>query len=176
MKLPEKHINFKNKCRKIIGEKIQKIEYAEINYNPEKPTPFFETRSSKIHTIDYSIFFITEKNTIEFYWDSEFTQYALGIKINEKTIFTKTIKWNLSENEFWKNVIGQKIKAVEIGWENEFGEPYPQFITIKFENTTEIYISAAEFINDDDKIAFGFKDNLLVSNDKKIALENKIIM
>lgn len=116
MELSQKHLKFKSHCEKLIGKKIVLVEYAEIDYGKfaNGPSePYYHTHHENIHSIDFSIFMYTNQNEkIEFHWDSRFTQYDLGLKINGKTDFSGCKHWNVTNHKIWTNILNIEIKMV----------------------------------------------------------------
>lgn len=186
MKLFQKHKDFEMLCQQLVGLNISKAEYSEINYKPDKPEPNYLTNYSNIHSVDYSIFLHTQNHSfVEIFWSGEFFQFGIGIKINEKSNFSETMLWDVSELDIWKNIIGQIISKIEIECEelstkdesNKIIENfvYPQNIKITFSNFNKIFISAAGFISQDDEQVFGMLDNLIVTDNEELAKKLNII-
>ena len=186
MTFTNKHIDFENYCRKLIGLTIVKVEYAEISYEPMHPKPCYSTRFSNLDTVDFSIFFHTGVDQIiEFYWDGRFFQYGIGIKVNEPSDFSGFQKWDVSNNDLWRNFIKTKIIDIKLTWETattteeKTGKSetftYPQDIKITFSNDRNIFISAAAFLKQDDNEVYGMLDNLTVTDSEELAREIKMI-
>lgn len=122
---------------------------------------------------------------VEIFWDGKFFQYGIGIKINEPSDFSEFIKWDVSNNRLWQKFIGTSISNIKITWETvntllqkngrieEF--VYPQDIKITFSNNLNIFVSAAGFIEEDDKEVYGMLDNLMVTDNEEIARQVKMI-
>jgi hypothetical protein len=186
MTLSQEHKDFENFSLKLVGQKIICVEYAEFDYE-ESPTPYYPTKYKNLDSIDFSIFFHTDKNDlIEIHWDDTFFQYGIGIKVNEKSDFSNVKKWEVTKNELWDKFIGSEIIDVKITWEavrtteQKSGEAeifiYPQYIEIKFSNDKRIYISASQFLNYDDDVVYGMSDNLTVTDNEELAKNVKMIM
>jgi hypothetical protein len=81
-------------------------------------------------------------------------------------------------------LINFEIINTAIGWstvmDDIYNNPkeimYPQDITICFSNHQKIFIGAAQFLNDNDVIASGISDNLLVTNNEVLARQIKLII
>lgn len=186
MKFTQEHKDFENLSLKLVGQKIIKVEYAELDYE-ESSIPYYPTKFKNLDSIDFSIFLHTDKNDlIEICWDDTFFQYGIGIKINEKSDFLNFKKWDVTEIELWKTFIGSKIENVNINWEKVTTTTeqkssklefliYPQDIKITFSNEKNIYISAASFLNENDDIVFGMSDNLTVTDNEELARKVKMI-
>ena len=186
MNLTQKHKDFEIFCQQLVGLNIVKVEYSEINYNPIKPEPYYLTNYSNVHSIDYSIFLHTQNNSlVEIFWSSEFFQFGIGLKINEKSNFSETLIWEVSELDIWKNIFGQIISNIEIEWDevsikdesNKIIENfvYPQNINITFSSSKMIFVSAAGFITQDNTQVLSALDNLIVTDNKELAKKLNII-
>ena len=85
MKLEQQHIDFENNCKKFIGIKISKVEYAEIAYHlhdNSEPKKWFATKFDNIHTVDFCVFLHTQTNdVIEIYWDDTFFNLVLVLNL-----------------------------------------------------------------------------------------------
>jgi hypothetical protein len=88
MTLNNEHITFEEKCKLLVGQTIVNVEYLEIDYQPKNPEPYYLTKFDNLHSVDFSILLHTDtRETIEIYWDGQFFQYGIGLKINEKVRF-----------------------------------------------------------------------------------------
>lgn len=180
--------DFEEKFKKIIGLTITEVEYSEIKSDVEGPDnllPYYPSKFEDLHSVDFSVFMNTkEEQKIEVYWDDQFFQFGIGIKINEKSDFSNTSILNVSSEKIWQNTIGQKIIDIEINWNlvetiEQFNNEtesfhYPQDVKIIFENNQKIIISASTY-NQERGDVYGFSDNLLVTNSEEIALIIKMI-
>ncbi len=185
MKLSQEHIDFENELHRLKGLTLLKVEYLEINYEPENPKPYYKTQFKEIDTIDFSIIFQTDEAKIEFYWDGQFFQFGIGIRFNETNETATGKKWDVSHNELWKKFIGQKISDVRLTWEEvesheeKTGKSktfvYPQDLRVDFSNDKSIFISAAGFIEEEDKEVMGWLDNLTVTDNESLARQVKMI-
>lgn len=186
MKFTQEHLDFENISQQLIGLSILKVEYAEIDYEPTNPKPYYSTHFTNIHSVDFSIFFHTDNDKlVEVCWDGKFIQYGIGIKINELSDFSGNIKWDVSTNDLWKKFIGTTISDIHTTWETvttkEEGSgktesfTYPQDIKITFSNDKNIFISAAGFLKQDDKEVYGMLDNLTVTDNEELARQVKMI-
>ena len=186
MKLTKEHIDFQNFCRQLIGLTILKVEYSEISYEPRNPKPYYPTQFTNLDSVDFSIFLHTDKEKlVEIYWDGKFFQYGVGVKINEQSDFSGHIKWDVSVNDLWKKFIGATISDIHITWETvstreeNTGKTesyvYPQDVRISFSNDKNIFISAAGFLDQDDKEVYGRLDNLTVTDNEELARQVKMI-
>ena len=186
MTLTQEHLDFEKFSRQLIGLTVLNVEYSEIVYEPTNPKPYYPTKFANLDSVDFSIFFQTdEEKLIEIYWDDKFFQFGIGIKINELSNFSGNIKWNVSDNDLWKKIIGTTISDIFITWETvttteeKTGKTdsfvYPQDIKITFSNDKKIFISAAGFLNQSDKEVYGMLDNLTVTDNEELARQVKMI-
>ena len=120
-------------------------------------------------------------DVIEIYWDSKFFQYSIAVKLNLPSAFSGYQKWDVTNDSFWTEYINLEIIDISIGWETvtenlQKDSTYPQDITIEFSNTKKIFVSAAEFKSENATAAFGFSDNLLITNNEDLARQVKMIL
>ena len=186
MILTATHIDFENLCRQLIGLTITKVEYSEIDYEPTSAKPYYPTQFQNLHSVDFSIFFHTDKNKlIEIYWDGQFYQYGIGIKIDEQSNFSDFIIWDVSESDLWKKFIDTGITDIKVSWETvttteqKSGKKesftYPQDISLKFTNEKKVFISAAGFLDIGDNEVYGMLDNLTVTDNEDLARQVRMI-
>ena len=186
MTLTQEHLDFEKFSRQLIGLTVLKVEYSEIVYDPTNPKPFYKTQFKNLDSVDFSIFLHTDKDKlVEIYWDERFFQYGIGIRINESSDFSGSIKWDVSGNELWKKFLGKTISDIKITWENVTtieektckteSFVYQQDIKITFSNNKDIFISAAGFLNEGDKEVYGMLDNLTVTDNEELARQVKMI-
>ena len=185
MTLNKEQTDFVNHCRHLIGQAIVSVEYAEIIYNQDNPTPYYQTHFSNLDSVDFSIIFKTsENNVIEIYWDGNFHQFGIGLKINKQSDFLRVQKWTVTDREIWREIVGQNIINVDLDWEtitatDQSGKresfTYPQDIILVFENKRRIFISAAGFLHEGDEEVFGMLDNLTVTDNEELARRTKMI-
>lgn len=184
MKLSQEHIDFEKKLKSCIGATLNEVEYLEINYQEECPEPFYKTKYDKIDSVDFSIIFFTSKQKIEFHWDGSFFQYGIGFQFDSEAETATGKKWSVSQNSLWKKFIGHKIIDLNLTWEevrvnhNLWKSEkfiYPQDLRIDFSNNKSVFISAASFLNEDDKEVMGLSDNLTVTDNESLARQIKMI-
>ena len=194
MTLTDQHINYENNCRQIfLGQTIRGVIYGELKYyadddgNNTNPEPYYKTKFPDIDTLDHSIYFKTGDKTIYVFWDNTFICYGLQTKQIDLTETTNDYeqKWVVSEDTKWVGVIGQKVVAFKILWEetwssnldgsNKVYTTYPQAFEIKTENNITIIISAAEFNRDTENEIFPLMDNLLVTTNVEFARQIKLV-
>lgn len=151
MTLTQEHLDFEKFSHNSSDLQLFKVEYSEIAYKPTNPKPYYPTQFTNLDSVDFSIFLHTDENKlVEIYWDDKFFQYGIGIKINELSVFSGDIKWNVSNNDLWKQFIETSISDIYITWETvrtteeKTGKTekfvYPQDIKVTFSNDTNIFI------------------------------------
>lgn len=195
MTLTDEHVAYENDCRKMfIGETICGVIYGEINYCnfddvniivSQKPS--YMTKYPDIDTLDYSIYFKTNNKTVYVFWDSTFFSYGL---LSKEIDFDETTnvyeqKWDVSTDEKWIKVIGNKIVDFKMIWEevstsnmdgsNKKYFAYPQTFILSIENGITIILSASEFKESKQDKIYGMSDNLLVTTNFDLAKELKMI-
>lgn len=185
MTLTQEHLDFENLCRQLIGLTIIKVEYVEVAYESTNPQPYYSTSFKNLDSVDFSIFFHTDtRKLVEIYWDGEFFQYGIGVKIDEPSSILGSVKWDVSGGELWKKFIGKTIVDTLISWETVTTTSatwrkdkftYPQDLKIAFSNGKHIFISASGFLNQGDEIVHGMHDNLMVTDDEELARQVKMI-
>ena len=186
MTLTQEHLDFEKFSRQLIGLTIIKVEYFEIDYESTNPKPYYPTQFANLDSVDFSIFLHTENDKlVEIYWDGKFFQFGIGIKINEQSDFSGYLKWNVSNNDLWKQFIGATISDIHTTWETvttteeRSGKKesfiYPQDIKITFSNDKNIFISASGFLNQGDEEVHGMLDNLTVTDNEELARQVKMI-
>ncbi|MBB6464092.1 hypothetical protein [Flammeovirga kamogawensis] len=164
---------------------IVSVDYYEIAYDKINPTPNYKTHYSEIDSIDFSIVLHMTNDKVEIFWDGEFYQFGIGLRINEKSVFDGYQSWNVSDSNLWSNITGQKIVDLEIAWElvkteeQKTGKKeeyiYPQDLTLIFSNGQKVFISAAGFLNQNDPEVYGLLDNLTVTTNEDLARKVKMI-
>lgn len=180
------HKDFESKCRQIIGWTVQKVQYAEIDYYQEIPQRCYKTVYPEIDTVDFSVILSTsDDNEIEFFWDDEFYAYGVGVKINEKSVFSGNSKWDVSQEPIWRECIGQKIVDVIIYWDETWVQSvstgfkrdytYPLALGLFFSNSKQVIVSAGEFKDKNNQTASSGMDNLLVTSNEGLALKTQMI-
>lgn len=194
MTLTDKHINYENDCRQMfVGQTIRTVIYGELKYftdeegNNINPEPYYKTKYPEIDTLDHSIYFKTDQQTIYVFWDDTFICYGLQSKQLDLTEATNDYeqKWDVSVDTKWTETIGQKIVDFKIIWEetwtsnldgtNKVYTRYPQTFEIKLENGQTIILSASEFKHDEENEIHQLMDNLLVTTNIDLARQLKLI-
>lgn len=174
-----------------VGRTIRAVVYGEVKYYAEEdgqnfnPEPSYKTKYGDIDTLDHSIYFKTDQQTIYVFWDSTFICYGLQSKQLNLTEATNDYeqKWDVSDDAKWAVVIGQKIIAFNIIWEetwtsnldgiNKVYTTYPQAFEIKTEHGQTIILSASEFKRDEE--VYPLSDNVLVTTNVELARQLKMV-
>jgi len=176
-----------------VGQIIRAVIYGELKYyadedgNNINPEPCYKTKYPDIDTLDHSIYFKTDLQSIYVFWDNTFICYGLQSKQLDLTETTNEYeqKWDVSTDTKWTVVIGQKIVDFKIIWEatwtsnldgtNKVYTTYPQTFEIKTENGQTIVLSASEFKRDEENEIYPLMDNLLVTTNVDLARQLKLI-
>ena len=189
MDFTHRHTLYYNYCKQLIGLQLVKIKYAELLHPSAEPN--YKTHFADIDTVAYSVFLYSRNNdVVEFWWDSHFVQYEVGLKINESGPSPVYQMWDVSKETVWKSVISETITDVHIGWQeiNTYKPGSgilglkrapktvsPQYIALEFSNGETIYISTAQFLSESDDEVVGMTANLLVTNNQVLATQVGII-
>ncbi len=169
----------------LLNSEVKSVKYYEIAYEPSNPTPYFQTKFERIHSVDFSVVLITSNGKFEICWDDEFFQFGIGINTESKSIFSNYQSWDVTAENLWTGLIGHQIISVDIDWEKitiqysdgtEEFKTYPQSIRIKFSNNKTIFISAAGFLNEGDDEVMGMSDNLTITDNEELARHVKMIV
>lgn len=190
----EKQIAYENRCRQLlVGQIIRKVIYGEVNYflddkeNTGHSEPFYHTNDPEIDTVDYGVYLETDHRSVYLFWDQTFSAYGINAKevelIKDTNIHEQ--KWDVSSGTIWKDTIGQRIADIQVIWQeievsnlNEGSNSrvkYPQTFKVKIENDRFIYMSAAELTDEERFKTWKMADNLLITNDLKLAKQLGII-
>lgn len=180
MNLTKEQIEFQKKSETMIGLKLSRVEYLEIDYSPEYPNPSYKTKFEEIDSLDFSIILHFENRfKVEICWDPEFYSYGIGLKLNTESELSNCRNWDVTGSELWKKFIGEVVQRTDIvwSWVSRTGENkgkvdyfiYPETIKLQFSNGRNIFISAANFIDEGGDKVEGLMDNLLVTDNEKLA-------
>ena len=176
-----------------IGQVIRKVIYGELKYSSDEegeninPKPYYKTKYLDIDTLDHSIYFKTDSQTIYVYWDNTFISYGLSSRQIELTESTNDYeqKWDVSSETKWTQVLGHGITDFKINWEeiwtsnldgsNKVASTYPQAFLFTLDNEKKVVISAAEFKRDNEDEIYGLMDNILVTTNLELARQLKLV-
>lgn len=195
MKTSIRDADFAKENLQVIGQALQQVDYTEVDYYPAHPQPCFTTDHSQIHTVDFAVcLYFSNGKTLEITWknfqvkDKE-TYNVYGLHIGEAMQDQKSVAgqrtWNVSEEGIWQEVIGQRIKEVNVFWskarvegperEKELDYFHLQAIALKFENQKTIIISMAELqAGNSTKVVRG-TNNLLITTDESLARKTNML-
>ncbi|MCC3159389.1 hypothetical protein LJ737_19260 [Hymenobacter sp. 15J16-1T3B] len=184
--------DFENYCRRVlIGRKITKVLYGEVNYAfceelPDEPIRYYHTDFEELHSLDFSIAFMNEDKLIYITWDGTFYQYGLYPFVLAKTEYEAKREqcWDVTEEPMWQPCIGHSIANLEIVWEDIYDVGHtghklhiaicPYAFCLKLSNETQVFVSAAELRSDGIE-AYGLADNLLVTTNERLAKQINMI-
>jgi len=168
---------YERKARRLVGKKIFKVFYHEIDY-PDNESHFFD--DLRFDSLDYGLEF--ELDTGKHHsitWGSEFHQYGISIVDGRlSSVVSNSRCLDVSESKRWKVLIERSIDSLDVFWswcekcdKSEKRIYYPQDLLLNFEGDFEIVISALE-IGDND-FAMGMMDNIVVFDDIEVAQKYK---
>lgn len=158
----------------LIGEKIRRVEYFEINYEGYE-TDFLGDEG--FDSLDYGANIYMESGQVfGFIWGDEFFQYGVSIlKIPLQSKLSECREVEVSKSKKWNQLIAKQIISIRVdwGWVKESGLfkkkiYYPQSIVLKFEGGGLVIISALEIR---DQSHFGMTDNITVFFDMPNAIK-----
>lgn len=137
--------------KKIVGQKIQKIIYSEVNNH--KGEFYFDG----FDTFDFAIN-IQMQN--DFWWhlawkDDDFFEFGKGLYQKNSHLSLDIIK-SWEANNRWIDVLNSSIINFKISHIDK-AKLIPSLIEISFENGKKIKILIAEELNADNSIPFGLK-------------------
>ncbi|MGL5873533.1 MAG: hypothetical protein ACRC2R_14400 [Xenococcaceae cyanobacterium] len=170
---PKKNLTiqeFNELAKKLIGHKINRITYFEIDYQTGKPCWEYE----QYDFLDYGFDLETEaEKTFGFIWDWEFYQYNISVKeYSLKKEITTYKFWDVTSSSRWSSYLGIEIVDVLVYWSWVITEgsrlEYPQDIVLIFANGNKLFVSAID-IWEDRRIISQFSDNLVVFFDEVVA-------
>ncbi|HEV7330324.1 MAG TPA: hypothetical protein VGN63_04730 [Flavisolibacter sp.] len=194
MKLSIHQTNFMDESRQMIGWVLRQVDYTEVDYYPAHPQPCYATDHPQIHTVDFSVrLYFTNDKTVEISWKSydqvkeEYNAYGLNISLNTGAQKGQAGQrtWNVSDENSWKEIVGQEVQDVRIYWTKAWIETpqatkelnllYPQAIVLSFANQKTMFISIAEFqAGNLHKVVRG-ANNLLVTTDESLARQTNML-
>ncbi|MFK7934086.1 MAG: hypothetical protein AB8G22_11305 [Saprospiraceae bacterium] len=103
---------------KFIGEQVIEVYYEELDYQTDEE---YWEMSTDIHSIDMNVILKMKSGQIlQIKWDNEFFSYGIGFE--ELAAITKRegIKTiDVATNPNWQSIIGQKVLAIRVIWDND---------------------------------------------------------
>lgn len=166
--------DYETLVQSLVGERILKIEYFEINYDGYE-TDF--SGSECFDSLDYGTnLHMVSGQVFGFIWGDEFFQYGVSIlKTPIQSKVSECREVDVSNSKNWNPLLGKVITNAQIdwGWVKESGifkrkVYYPQSIVLNLEGGELVIISALEI--QDDK-HFGMADNITVFFDEPNAVK-----
>jgi len=162
------------KCQQLIGHKITKVFYYEINYEDEE----YWNWDPRFDSLDFGLDIETQSGEcFSIGWGDEFFQY--GISVNKESLapyLREFCKIDVSNTERWEKLIGKEIVAARLVWEHsQYGTEkvyYPQDLIFSLSNKQEVFVSALE-ITDGNSIS-GMTNHITVFFDREIARHFKV--
>ena len=161
-------------AKSLIGEKIQRVEYFEINYDGYE-TDFSGEES--FDSLDYGLnCHMWSGHVFGFIWGDEFFQYGVSIlKTPLQSEVSECREVDVSNSKNWKSLIGKVITNAQVDWAwvKESGLfkkkiYYPQSIVLSLEGCELVVVSALEI---QDGTHFGMADNITVFFDEPSAVK-----
>ena len=168
---------FENQFLNLIGKRIIRVRYYEIEY-PESEHMW--QCDSRYDSIDFGLDLLCDDDSLfAISWGSEFCKY--GISLDQS--FLPTSKGyrsiDVSNISRWHDFINTKITDIKIiwSWAIESDSPkqkiyYPQDLILSFDNGRNVFISALQIDTDDSFM--GMTDNITVFFDKDTASKFKV--
>jgi len=164
---------YENKASRLIGNRITKVVYHEINYF-DGEFHFFD--DARFDSIDHGLELeLGTSDRLSITWGAEFYQY--GISLVDGSIFkvvSESRHLDASQTKRWRTVLDKAIESIEVFWSlcEEHGRPetrvyYPQALLLLFEGEQTRIISALEIR--DDGFVMGKMDNITVFDGIHIA-------
>ena len=169
--------NFENQFRNLIGKRIVRVRYYEIDYQDKAD---MWCSDGRFDSLDFGLDLLTDDNSLfAITWGSEFYQYGIspdknglpGSKGYRSIDVTKTSRWS----GFLKN----KVTDVKIvwSWVKETGLftrkiNYPQDLILCFDDSKRVFLSALQIYDDDS--CMGMIDNITVFFNKDTAKKFKV--
>ncbi|GAA4441441.1 hypothetical protein [Bremerella cremea] len=177
----ETRAEYEANLNRLIGFVIERVTYFELDYQDGQS--HFRDRADTGHFLDYGVELVDRSGrSVCVTWDATFFQYGLGVSIDvpgEKVL--AGVAYDVTADPQWLPFIGSRVSSVASYW-SWVGESmeadakrtyYPQDIRLTFENQRSIYLSAAQFLGDSDKL-YGMADNVLILFDEAVAQHHQI--
>jgi hypothetical protein len=193
MNLGIEHIDFEKARRGMfVGCVIRKVIYGEARLSCDEEElprvePTYKTKYADVDTLDYSIYFETDKWTIYVYWDNSFLPYGLSSQIIGLTEETNTYeqRWDVSKEPKWKDIIGHEIVDLKIDWQeggrwdpakgNYASDSYPQSFQLILANNSRVVLCASEIVAGSEDKVDRLTDNILVTTNLMLAKELNLV-
>jgi hypothetical protein len=176
--MDDKQKAYEKRVDLLFGEIINQVVYC--TYELGKENPAYDNYDGKFHWLDQGIVLQTQSGKVfSIVWGDEFDQYGLDFltteffyKIDEGN---KNEIWDLTNHKRWKDYIGHRVVATEVYWSWSAWDTtpdvktfYPQDMAIRFDNGKSLYLSASQYVENEDRFR-GWCDDVIVIFDDDIA-------
>jgi hypothetical protein len=169
--------DFENQFRDLIGKRIFRVRYYEIEY---QDTDNMWQYDERFDSLDFGFDLLCEDDFLfPISWGSEFYQYGISPDQNNLPTSSGYRSIDVSKTSRWVGFLNVKIADVKIvwSWVEESGLVkkkiyYPQDLILRFDNKKDIIISALQIEADNSLI--GMTDNITVFFDRDIAKTFKV--
>jgi len=173
--------DFDANLSRLIGFTINRVVYFEIDYQNGRPN--FRDHPETGHFLDFGLEMTDPSGSPTcITWDGTFFQYGLGVFIDTpSTEVLSGLSYDVTSDPEWTPFLGLSVTRADSYWSwvadsmapNAKRTYYPQDIRLMFDNDRCLYFSAAEFLNDSDKL-FGMSDNVLVVFNESVAEHHQL--
>ncbi len=168
---------FENHFRALIGKRIVRVRYYEIEYHYTKDMWQCYDRFDSLY---FGFDLLCEDDFLfPISWGSEFYQYGISPDQNNLPTSSGYRSIDVSKTSRWADVLNVKITDVRIVWswveESDLIKNkiyYPQDLILRFDNNRDIFISALQI--ETDNSFMGMTDNITVFFDRDIAKTFKV--
>lgn len=169
--------DFENQFRDLIGKRIERVRYYEIEYQDIENMWSYDDR---FDSLDFGLDFLTNDNSLfAISWGSEFYQYGISPDRNNLPKSDGYRSIDVTKTSRWCDFLKISIADVKIAWSwilesGLFKKKiyYPQDLILSFDNQGKIFISALQIENDDSFM--GMTDNITVFFDDETANKFKV--
>ncbi len=152
-------IELEQRWQRLKGSRIEKVEYAEMEYSTGHPG--WSAESSEFDSLDFGVNLTMDNGqTLAIEWGSEYAHYGISLQKGSLNLKEEGVRfWPASE--CWQHVLGVPIKSVCFYWSwwtqadskgVFFRKYFPQDVQIGFESGASIVASVLEFRNDSEPI------------------------
>jgi len=170
---------YENDVATLVGRCVKRVRYFEIKYDSE--STYYSEQQFSGHILDYGCDLeMADGSIFGIMWDAEFFQYGIGsYKHSLAELLPSAKLWDVTENSYWVNLIGQKITKSKVYWsiieyqeasnkESSKKIEYPQDIELTFSNDSVVFISASDYSRDTNRL-HGMADTIAIIFDHACA-------
>ena len=169
--------DFENQFRELIGKRIVRVRYYEIEY---QDTENMWSSDDRFDSLDFGLDLLADDNSLfAISWGSEFYQYGISPDKNNLPTSNGYRCIDVTNISRWVDFLNISIADTRIvwSWVQESGLfkrkiHYPQDLILSFDNNRRVFISALQIENDDS--FWGMTDNVTVFFDKETATKFKV--